>query len=170
MGDYPGGTWDELPCEWGGGDWETREGQKNRPLPPHLGHMGAHPMSPPEEGGAYFCPSLVSQSPPPTHMGAHPMSPLGNLPLSSPQLIPCPPLGDLPLSTPSHMGAHPMSPLGYLPLSTPHSHGSSSHAPPLDRGHGSSSHVPLKKEEGDEGCSRVPPLSYQLLLRLVFYR
>ena len=57
------------------------------------GDTGAHPMSPPEKGGAYLCPSLVS-SPPLTW-----------------ELIPC-------------------SPVGNLPLSSPHSHGSSSHVPP----------------------------------------
>ena len=65
VGDYPGGTWDELPCEWG---VETREGQ-NKLLPPHLGDTGAHPV-PQRKEGLIFAPPL---SPPPTHMGAHPM-------------------------------------------------------------------------------------------------
>ena len=113
------------------------------PMPPVRGDMGAHPMSPPEEGGAYFCPSLPYLSPLTWEL----------IPCSPPRLSPT-------LHPPLTWELIPCPPLGYLPLSTPHSHGSSSHAPPLDRGHGSSSHVPLKKEEGDEGCSRVPPLSY----------
>ena len=115
----------------------TYKGERLGVAPPPLGGMGIHPM-PPVRGGH----GSLSHVPPQRREG----------------LIFAPPF---PISPHSHgSSSHVPPPLGYLPLSTPHSHGSSSHAPPLDRGHGSSSHVPLKKEEGDEGCPRVPPLSY----------
>ena len=110
VGDYPGGTWDELPCEWG---VETREGYKQAPPSSFGGHRSSSHVPPPnKEGGAYLCPSLVS-TPPLTW-----------------ELIPCSPMGNLPLSSPhSHGSSAHVPPLGDLPLSTPHSHGSSSHVP-----------------------------------------